>query len=99
MGKWRIVYKNNHGYIEISPVFYLKPIRKKSIQKQKQKRKRYSIFDKIKFLKAAENSDDFKKAAEKAGIPYLTAQKWKMIKDNDPFYFLRKLYGNVKSSC
>ncbi len=91
MEKWKIVYKNEHGYIEMSPVFYPKDKSEKKIEKKK--RKRYKAIDKVLFLDSLNRKflGDVKEAAKKFGIPYTTAFKWSLAARKDQFCFMKKL--------
>ncbi len=71
MKKWKEVYRNEHGYIE------MKSFRPRIKKNKVTKRTTYSTLDKIIFLRQIKHIDDFKKEALKANIPYLTAFKWK----------------------
>ena len=94
MKKWKVVYKNEHGYIEMSPIICPKKIKKK---KKMIKRKRYSTIDKILFLSHVNTKykGDIKKAAENIGVSYSTVQKWQVMMKKDSFYFINQLKKGI----
>ncbi len=96
MKKWKVVYKNSSGYIEMSPIFYPKDrIRKKKIEKQK--RKRYTTMDKMLFLQRlkVEYDDNVKKAAKHFEISYKTALKWTLAAKKEQGHFMNKLKQDI----